>query len=282
MTDSARPQGWVRYVVAAIGGVYAIGLAVVTLHLAKYGVANVGLVHGQFVLAGVMTLVPIVGVAFLVALVVALLQHELAGRAPGVPRASGSFVKRRDMVVGVLGATIGILGIARFFLAFISDRSEDVTTPLHFGDLLVVTLAVLGFVAAIGWGVGIARYARTDQPADTPYRVLGWSLAFAAGIGYLGYFTSHVFPRVPAAAGGGAPTAVHMIMRSDSAPLGLAAAMRGLPPDAACRHRLLFATDQAYIIIDPRDSTNAIEIPRDLVAAMRSVTGRVEPCARAS
>lgn len=283
MTDSARPQGWVRYVVAAIGGVYAIGLAVVTLHLAKYGVANVGLVHAQFVLAGVMALVPIVGVAFLVAVVVALLQHELGGRAPaGVPRASGSFVKRRDMVVGVLGATIGILGIARFFLAFIGDRSQDVTAPLEFGDLLVITLAVLGFVAAIGWGVGIARYARTDQPADTPYRVLGWSLAFAGGIGYLGYFTSSVFPRVPAAAGGGAPTAVHMVMRSDSAPMGLAAAMRGLPQDAACRHRLLFATDQAYIIIDPRDSTNAIEIPRDMVAAMRSVTGRVEPCARAS
>ena len=283
MTDSARPQGWVRYVVAAIGGIYAIGLAVVTLHLAKYGVANVGLMHAQFVLAGVMALVPIVGVAFMVAVVVALLQHELGGRAvAGVPRASGSFVRRRDMVVGVLGATIGILGIARFFLSFLGDRSEDITTPIQFGELVVIALAVLGFVAAIAWGVGIARYARTDQPGDTPYRVLGWSLAFAAGIGYLGYFTSHVFPRVPAAAGGGAPTAVHMVMRSDSEPLGLAAAMRGLEQDAACRHRLLFATEESYIVIDPRDSTNAIEISRDLVAAMRSVTGRVEPCTRPS
>ena len=127
-----------------------------------------------------------------------------------------------------------------------------------------------------------ARFARTDQPADTPYRVLGWSLALAAGIGYVGYFTNSVFPRVPAAAGGGAPTAVHILMRSDSAPMGLAAAIRGLPQDAACRHRLLFATQDAYIVVDPRDSTNAIEISRDLVAAMRSVTGRVEPCARVS
>ena len=35
--------------------------------------------------------------------------------------ASGSFVKRRDMVVGVLSATIGMLGIARFLLAFLGD-----------------------------------------------------------------------------------------------------------------------------------------------------------------
>jgi len=282
VTDSARPQRWVRILVAGLGGVYAIGLTVVTLHLAKYGIANVGVLQAQFIMAGVMALIPIVAVAFIVAVVVALLQHELSGRAPAGVRASGSFVKRRDMVVGVLGATIGILGIARFFLGFVAKRSEDIAAPLQFGNLLIIGLAVLGFVTAIAWGVGIARYARTDQPGDTPYRVLGWSLALAAGIGYVGYFTDSVFPRVPAAAGGGAPTAVHILMRSDSAPMGLAAAIRGLPQDAACRHRLLFATQDAYIVVDPRDSTNAIEISRDLVAAMRSVTGRVEPCARVS
>jgi hypothetical protein len=186
------------------------------------------------------------------------------------------------MVVGVLGATIGILGIARYFLGFLGERSEDISSPLQFGDVLVTGLAVLGFVAAIAWGTGIARYARTDQPADMPYRVLGWSLALAAGVGYVGYFTSSIFPRVPAAAGGGAPTAVHMVMRADSAPGTLASAMRGLAQDAACRHKLLFATRDAYIVVDPRDSTNAIEISRDLVAAVRSVTGRVEPCARGS
>lgn len=282
MSDSARPQGLVKIVVAAVAAVYAIGLTVVTLHLAKYGVADMGLLQAQYILAGVMALIPLVAVAFLIGVAVALVQHQLAGRTPGgLPRASGSFVKRRDMVVGVLGATIGILAIARFFLAFVSDRfSEDVTTPLGLGELLVIALTVLGFVAAIAWGVGIARYARTDQPADLPYRVLGWSLALAGAIGYVGYFTNSVFPRVPAAAGGGAPTAVHLVMRSDSAPGTLAAAMRGLPQDAACRHKLLFATEEAYIIIDPRDSTNGIEIARELVAAVRTVTGRVEPCAR--
>jgi hypothetical protein len=283
VTDPGRPQVVVKAVVAAATLVYVIGLAVVTLHLAKYGIANVGLVQAQFVPAGVMALVPIVAVAFLVAVVVALMQHELSGRfATGVPRASGSFVKRRDMVVGVLGAIIGILGIARFFFGFVGARSDDVTAPLSVGEILIVGLAVLGFVAAIAWGVGIARYARTEQPADMPYRVLGWSLALAGVIGYIGYFTSSVFPRVPAAAGGGAPTAVHIVMRSDSEPVSLAAAMRGLPQDAACRHRLLFATRDSYIVVDPRDSTNAIEIARELVAAVRSVTGRVEPCARPS
>jgi hypothetical protein len=271
----------VKIVFASACAVYVTGLAVVTLHLARYGVAHIGLAQTQFVLAGVMALVPIVGVSFIVAVVVALLQHEMAGKAPaGVPRASGSFVKRRDMVVGVLSATIGILAIARFLLGFMSDRiSEDITTPLSFGEVMVIGLATLGFVTAIALGAGIARYARTDQPGDTPYRVLGWSLAMAAVIGYIGYFTNDVFPRVPAAAGGGAPTAVHIVMKSDSEPVGLAAAMRGLPQDAACRHRLLFTTRDAFIIVDPRDSTNGIEISRDQVAAVRTVTGRVEPCA---
>lgn len=282
MTDTARSQGLVKIVFASACAVYSIGLAVVTLHLARYGVAHVGLAQTQFVLAGVMALVPIVAVSFVVAVVVALLQHELAGKAPaGVPRASGSFMKRRDMVVGVLSATIGMLAIARFLLGFLSERvSEDVTAPLAFGEVIVIGLATLGFVAAMALGTGIARYARTDLRADTPYRVLGWALAMASVIGYIGYFTNNVFPRIPAAAGGGAPTAIHIVMKSDSEPVGLAAAMRGLAQDAACRHRLLFATRDAFIIVDPRDSTNGIEIARDQVAAVRTVTGRVEPCAR--
>lgn len=282
MSDTARAAGILRIAAAVAGGLYLVGLAVVSLHLARYGIGGIGLFQTEYLLAGVMATVPLVLVAFLVAVVVALLQRQLAARTPGgIPRASGSFVKRRDVVVGVLGATIGMLATARFFVTFVGQRfAEDVTTPLSVGELMVIGLVVLGFVAALAWGVGLARYARTDEPADLPYRVLGIGLTVVALLGYIGYFTDSVYPRIPAAAGGGAPTAVHLLMTSDSTPGALGAALRGVPAGPVCRHRLLFAGEEAYVIVDPRDSTNGIAVARDLVAAVRTVTGRVEPCAR--
>ncbi len=281
MSDSARAKGILIVVAAVAAGVYVMGVAVVSLHLARYGVGGMGLFQAEYLLAGVMAMVPLVVVAFLVAVVVALLQRQLVRVPGGIPRASGSFVKRRDVVVGVLGATIGMLATARFFATFVGTRfAEDVTAPLSVAELTVIGLVVLGFVAALAWGVGLARYARTDDPGDLPYRILGIGLAVVALLGYVGYFTDSVYPRIPAAAGGGAPTAVHLLMTSDSAPGALGSALRGVPAGLVCRHRLLFAGEEAYVIVDPRDSTNGIAVARDLVAAVRTVTGRVEPCAR--
>jgi hypothetical protein len=36
-------------------------------------------------------------------------------------------------------------------------------------------------------------------------------------------------------------------------------------------HRLLFATDKSYIVVDPSDPHRSIEIPKDLVTAVRTV-----------
>jgi hypothetical protein len=282
VSDSTRVKGTLIVVAGVAAGVYLMGVAVVSLHLARYGVGGMGLFQAEYLLAGVMATVPLVIVAFLVAVVVALLQRQMAARVPGgVPRASGSFVKRRDVVVGVLGATIGMLATARFFATFVGHRfAEDVTAPLSVGELTVIGFVVLGFVAALAWGVGLARYARTDDPGDLPYRILGIGLTVVALLGYIGYFTDSLYPRIPAAAGGGAPTAVHLLMTSDSTPGALGSALRGVPAGPVCRHRLLFAGEEAYVIVDPRDSTNGIAVARDLVAAVRTVTGRVEPCAR--
>lgn len=282
MSDPARTTGILKLAAVVAVSVYVTGLAVVTLHLARYGIGGMGLFHADYLLAGTIATVPLVVVAFLVAVVVALLQRQLAARAAGgIPRASGSFVKRRDVVVGVLGATIGMLATARYLVSFVGSRfGEDVTAPLELGELTVIGLVVLGFVAALSWGVGLARYARTDDPGDRPYRVLGVGLTAIALLGYIGYFTSAVYPRLPAAAGGGAPTAVHLLMTEESTPGAVGAALRGVPAGPVCRHRLLFTGPATYVIVDPRDSTNGIAVSRGLVAAVRTVTGRVEPCAR--
>jgi hypothetical protein len=185
------------------------------------------------------------------------------------------------MVMGVLGVTLGMLVMALFLLAFVNARAgEDLADALSFGELLLVGVVTLGFLLALGGGVWLASYARTADSADANYRLLGTILAVTSLIAYLGYFTDAIYPRIPSAAGGGAPTPVHLVMKSDSSPGLLGSVMRGLPTDAACRHRLLFADQQEYIIVDPRDSTNGVEVSRDLVAAVRTVTGRVEPCAR--
>lgn len=267
--------------VAGVVVVYALGLSVVMLHLVRYGVYNPGLVQPQYLLTGIWVLVPLVVIGFIATAVTALVLRPNQAQRGGEARSTGSFVRPRDMVIGVLGVTLGMLALAVFFLEFVSDRSsEDAGASFGAGELLFVGVVVLGFLAAMAWGVGIALFARTAQTTDMLYRGLGLGLAIAALIAYIGYFTDVIYPRIPSAAGGGAPTAVQMVLKADSSPTTFGSVLRGLPTEAACRHRLLFANAQNFIIVDPRDSNNGIEISRDLVAAMRTVTGRVEPCAR--
>jgi hypothetical protein len=263
--------------------VYVVGLAVVSLHLSRYGVFGLSLAQADYLLAGVWALVPLVVVGTIAGVVTALVLQEQAAHtgAGGVVRGSGSFSKRRDMVIGVLAVTLGMVLMALYLTSFVGGRSaEDMIEPFGAGELLAIGVATLGFLLAVALGTGVALFARSQHPVDVPYRVLGVMLAVTALIAYIGYFTDTVYPRIPSAVGGGAPTAVHMVMKSDSTPGMLASVMRGLANEAACRHRLLFANNTEYIIVDPRDSTNGIEVGRELVAAVRTVTGRVEPCAR--
>jgi hypothetical protein len=282
VTPTTRLEAFARRAVAMLAVVYVVGLAVVTLHLARYGVFGVGLAEAQYLLAGMWALGPLVVVGFITGVGVALVMHRRASRAAGVPpRASGSFTTNRDMVIGVLGVTLGMLVMALFLLAFVGARTtEDLNGSFSFGQLMLAGLVTLGFLVAFGWGAGTTMYARSSEVGDIPYRALGIMLAVTSLIAYLGYFTDAIYPRIPSAVGGGAPTAVHMVMKGESATGLLGSVMRGLPTDAACRHRLLWVDREEYIIVDPRDSTNGVEIARDLVAAVRTVTGRVEPCAR--
>jgi hypothetical protein len=280
VTQPTRLEATARRILAFLAVAYVVGLAVITLHLARYGVFGLDLVQAEYLLAGVWALVPLVVVGFLGGVVIALVLQERASRgSTGGPRMSGSFGSRRDMVLGVLAVTLGMVIMAIFLLSFVSGRTDEDMVAFSLSDLFMIGLATLGFLAAAALGSGIAMFARSTQSVDVPYRWLGVMLAITASMAYLGYFTDTVFPRIPSAVGGGAPTAVHMVMKTDSAPGMLTSVLRGLANEAACRHRLLFANGSEYIIVDPRDSTNGIEVSRDLVAAVRTVTGRVEPCA---
>jgi hypothetical protein len=282
VVPSTRAEGLTRIAAAVLGALYVVGLCVVTLHLARYGVSGAGLVQAQYVLTGVLAAAPLVAVVTVAAIVVALALHESRDAALPGQRPSGRFTGRPRFVLGVLGGTVGMVGLAAFFLSFVGDRfADDVTAPFSLGEVLVIAMIVLGFAFAIGWGALIVSLAPPGGRTTAPSTALGLVLAVAATLGYLGYFTSTIYPRVPAAAGGGAPTPVHIVLKSDSAPGSLTTVLRGLPFDAVCRHRLLYATPASVIIVDPRDSTNGIAISRELVAAVRAVTGRVEPCARA-
>jgi hypothetical protein len=60
--------------------------------------------------------------------------------------------------------------------------------------------------------------------------------------------------------------------RSDSSEVSAAALLRGTAPLALLpEHRLLFATDKSYIVVDPGDPHRSIEIPEDLVTAVRTI-----------
>src|SRR5581483_4916878 len=104
MPDAA-PEPPARNVFGVVEGVgkavVGLGLTVVTLHLARYGAAGVGLLQEQYVMAGVWALVPLVGIAFAVTVVVGATLEEFRETALE-PQPAGTRVPRAARVRRIL------------------------------------------------------------------------------------------------------------------------------------------------------------------------------------
>jgi hypothetical protein len=103
--------------------------------------------------------------------------------------------------------------------------------------------------------------------------------ALVALLGYIGYFTSSIYPRIPAVVGGEETIRVQLILKDEPA---IAPLMKLLgessPYQFHCAHRLLFATDKTYIVVDPRDPRKAIQISKDHITAIGAAQSGTKLC----
>jgi hypothetical protein len=296
-------EGFGKAAVAVLGVVYALGLVVVTLHLAQYGVSGLGLLREQYVLAGVWALFPLGAVVFILSVIVASIP-EIEG--PSKPSAPGSLAKapgtggeepnkaaisisqrfgtfwtkfRRlaSRLRSVATLAFGWILIPLFFLGFVSHYfSAGGASPFQLGELLRIALKVMGFCFAIAV-LAFGGYWSLVRMSDYHHVFRGavfCGTAMMAVLGYIGYFTASVYPRIPAAVGGGRPTRVQLLLKVDSSAESLSTVLypgpNSLPPPLSTQHLLLFTTDATYIVIDPSNAQRTIEVSKDLIAAVRT------------
>lgn len=282
MTDGEAPRSALATVealgkaaVAVLGVIYALGLAVVSLHLAAYGASGLGLLQEQYVLAGMWALLPLAAIGFVFAVIVGSAVDEYGQ----MKTEATATAKQRWLMIGQKGleaaaAAFGWILVASFFLGFVTPQiSSSGVAELGLGRLLVIALEVAGFAAALaifvigGLGTILGR-----QQSNVLVGTVMLGTALFVLLGYLGFFTASVYPLIPATVGGGQPRRIHVVLKSGTPEATMAALLRGTPsPEIVTEHRLLFATDRAYIVIDPTDPHRAIEIPKDLVTAVRTV-----------
>ena len=291
MTDGEAPrsilatvEGLGKAAVAALGVIYALGLAVVSLHVAAYGASGLGFLHEQYVLAGMWALLPLAAVSFICIVIVGYALDEYGQAAPEqdattrTPRERAT-ARQRWLVIGKKGAeaaaaAFGWIVIAGFFLGFVTPQVSGAgIAELGIGRLLLIALKVAGFAATLAIFVGGGLGSIVGR--ETKNLLLGTVMlgtALVVLLGYLGFFTASVYPLIPATLGGGQPRRIQVMMKSGNPEASVAALLRGTPPpDVVSEHRLLFVTDRAYIVIDPGDARRAIEIPKDLVTAVRTI-----------
>jgi hypothetical protein len=268
-------EGLGKAAVAVLGLIYALGLAVVTLHLARYGASGLGLLQEQYVLAGMWALLPLGAIGFVCAVIGGTAFEEF-GRMEADP---ASTRKQRWLMIGRkvrqgVFAALGWLIVAGFFLGFVAPPiAGSGIDALGRWTLLAIAAKVAGFAAALALFVTAGLRSIVGEERRNP--VLGTVMlgtALFVLLGYLGFFTASVYPLIPATIGGGQPRRVQILLRSDAAEASAAALLRGAAlPTLLSERLLLFANDKAYIVVDPGDPHRAIEIPKDLVTAVRTV-----------
>lgn len=267
--------------------IYILGLVVVTLHLGRYGASGLGLLHEQYVVAGLWVLVP--------PLVAALLMSAafVAAMTESQPDEKSRFPRWLNALFAVLGVVVGYPVIAGYFLSFVSGVSVGISTA----DLVWIG-ATATFFAVIATAFLAGGVSLLSSQANH-YRVMGLGLVVFSIfpiLGYVGYFTKDVYPKIPASLGGGQSERIRILLGSEKnenttipAPpkvegeiklqdlnlIKVRNPVQDFLSDStgySGEYELLFVTNDAYIVVDPVDSKKALEIKKGMVSAVRHLS----------
>lgn len=284
--------------------VYVIGVAVVNLRLAQFGISGMGLLREQYIFAGTWAILPVVAVSVAVGTLCgfgihmrfpgdapvessAMQDGPSEGRETSPEHAKGPLPALRQMwtefrrtvrkatpIVIAAGraawATVFWVVLAAAVLRYALNRAvPGATSAITPRDFFFTTGKIAVFTAGIGvcgaFAVDILRGTK-----DKWNYVLAAAVCLTTGIlvlAYLSFFAVSVYARIPSAVGGGADTPVRLVLALDQA----TAARLGNLGDGVPTLRLLFVAGNMYYVISPADSTRAVGIPASAILGIETL-----------
>jgi len=250
-------------VLGLVGLSYALGLLVTNLHLYQYGVYSLNLIRLNYLIAGFWALVPIIICSFISFKVAWLLLYYSKRFCayyrfpPPGPLTSLDKKFIRLQLTYILGAiTLPVVILV-------------LTIGFHLSWLQPLALA-----GALGWSlVNLSLISITVYRSILPrvfVMVSGLSFLLFAAVVYVFSFTLTMYPNINSTFGGGAPKEVLIVFSEDDATkklLDMAGFSFFPDSDRMAAGRILFATEQEYILLPP-DKDISLGVPRGSVKAV--------------
>lgn len=207
-----------------LGILYALGFAVVTIHLGRYHVAPFGLLRVQYLLAGLWLLAPLVGVVLPLLWAAGIYRVGVGSGSPPRSRSAlvSAYAKHVVLALGVTASYVWVMGLVVFRVAP-ELRQEwgvlDIAFIIRYAGIVLLYVAALTVLTFTGWHYW--REVRSGQSGSHGHRILMLiiltSFAIFTFIAYMLHFSINAYSRLPAVLGGGAAQAVILLPRLDSA-----------------------------------------------------------------
>jgi hypothetical protein len=296
LEDYERLGKLTAYFIAAI---YVVGVGVVNLRLAQFGITGMGLLREQYIFAGTWAILPVLAISVIVGtfcgFVIQMFRyHQLVEARPrpepdvaysaleGGTHKAGRHVWTNvrntvERATPAVTATVRAAWTTAFWtvlVAFVFSYAVNSAVPA--ATARVTTLDVLvtgGKIALFTVGIGCCGAFAVQivrGPKDTWSYVLAAAVALTTAIlvlGYLSFFALSIYAKIPAGIGGGADTNVRLLLDLDPT----RTTQLGIRNDGGTPLRLLFVTNNTYYVISPRDSTRALGIPSTAILGMETL-----------
>lgn len=245
----------------ALGAVlYGFGFITVALHYSRYNVTSLSLLNTDYVVAGLLSLLPLIILSAITGVYFSKLSEE-------------------EGCLRRLWVALGGLVILTLILRFVLGKNFSYWTVFLF--LLIVIVIVFLFYIILK---GIA-----DNNLN------GHAMAFASIVYlipclfvYTALFAYSIYPRIPRTLGGGRPTHVRFSLKElpiqsgsnpANAETGQSSSPKSPEPIVALArdpkyqrftvpYRLLLATDKTYVILQADNDGSTYEFPKDAVSGI--------------
>jgi hypothetical protein len=240
--------------ISAIGVLYVIGFAVSAVAFAQYSLASFDLLKAQYVLAGFWAVVPFAVIVPLPRVIRFAHRYWDERISPIKNHARGLPFMLGFVYAGVVTLLLQlVLGRAPEKLFARQGTGTDFILFLGFFLLVIATLRL----AMFAWS-RLRPEETLDRGAAAGVLIL---LSFAIGF-YIVGFSILLYSRLPAAIGGGAPSAAVVIFRR---PITLTAADLAVSNAISVRCLIVSENDRALVVLV---NDRIVQIPRDTVDAI--------------
>lgn len=254
-----------RVLALFVGGLYATGVCVHAVHTARFGAIEFPLLRIQYVIAGAWALVPFVVGAFLMSLLVLIGFAKI--KDEGGPRESVfKELSRRFWIV------VGTLVYFAFAILLIALALSFVPIGFRLEGIGAGESAGLFLVGLFAFGMAQDVYGRFTDSKGTEDDQRGVKCVVSGGVSlllfavYLSLFTTILYPRIPQAAGGGAPTTVRLLLNAQGRASDVGGVL-GLEGESSWTpsQQLLAETDDE-LVLEARNASTTLRVSKDVVS----------------